>query len=278
MVITLCDGLLQTHGYQVAIAWWCLERSLDAGDGSTISEDQWLKMAMPMQWREFIGFLPQLLSAQRIHQVEQVDQSNYRIERQPIGKPCEWGASRHVQLNLKQHGIHERDISGLERGYREAVVPGQRNDEAFVKWALRKHYSSVQGDKPLVIDRNWEPTPTVVSQLIKEGVPESFIADKVPEFRLYWREMGVPRASYQQTFVSYLKKLWLEGAAGEVSIDEWSPSPVNATEASRFGGERGFAELEAEFRVYWRDVGKKFECAKWNALFEEFVSKQPLRH
>ncbi len=270
MNVTLCDDLLK-HGYRVAFAWWCIEQVLNTVEGEVFSAEQWNDISLPMEWCEAVELLPVLVRENRINGFHLIGQSSVSISLAENRRPNVWSVSRNSVINLKQHGISEKDVKNLAREYKQVWAADTWDDASFLSWALRKHYHSGGGDKPLLIDRHWTPSKRAVDQLLGEGVPEEVIRDCIPEFRLYWEEMGIPRASYHQTFVSYVRKTFREPSLK--GVGEWSPSDHAFSAISKFGGERRLPELVASFRLYWAEVGEKFSNEKWEKLFIEYGSK-----
>ncbi len=272
MNVTLCDDLLQ-HGYRVAFAWWCIERAMKAVEGTAFNSEHWAKASLPMEWGEAIEFLPVLVQLDRIQSFDLVSQSEVRIALIDDQLQSEWKVSRSVVINLKQHGLSEKQIKNLARTYMQTFAVASRKDSSFLSWALKSHYNSGGGDKPVLIDRHWTPSKAAVDQLLSEGLPEGVIRDCVPEFRLYWQEVGIPRASYHQTFVSYARKVFREPAINGIGVGKWSPSDHAVNAVSESGDDRKLPELIASFRLYWEEVGAKFSSDKWEKLFIEYGCK-----
>ncbi len=272
MNVTLCDDLLQ-HGYRIAFAWWCIERVMKAVKGTVINSEHWVKASLPMEWSEAVELLPELVQVNRIQGFDLLSQSAVSITLIDDDIENGWTVSRGVVINLKQHGLTEKQVKNLAQTYMQTFAANSWKDSSFLSWALKRHYHVDGGDKPVLIDRHWTPSKAAVDQLLSEGLPEGVIRDCVPEFRLYWQEVGIPRASYHQTFVSYARKVFREPAINGIGVGKWSPSDHAVNAVSESGGDRELPELIASFRLYWEEVGAKFSSDKWEKLFIEYGCK-----
>lgn len=273
MNVTLRDDLLQ-HGYRMAFAWWCIDRAMKAVRGTVINYEHWVKASLPMEWSEAVELLPALVQVNRIQGFDLLSQSAVSITLIDDDIENGWKVSRSVVINLKQHGLTEKQVKNLAQTYMQTFAANSWKDSSFLSWALKRHYHADGGDKPVLIDRHWTPSNVAVNQLISEGVPEEYIVDCVPEFRLYWQEVGIPRASYHQTFISYVQKIFTDRSFEEIGVAEWLPSEHSVSVVSKFGDDNQSAELIASFRLYWQDVGARFSPGKWEQLFIEYSCRR----
>jgi hypothetical protein len=65
-----------------------------------------------------------------------------------------------------------------------------------------------QPTRPAVIDLNFQPNQETRQWLYQHRIPDQFINDQIPEFISYWRELGVKRPTWQNTFLKNVKKNW----------------------------------------------------------------------
>lgn len=66
-----------------------------------------------------------------------------------------------------------------------------------------------RGRKPkILLAEDWTPADSTYALLTKGGIPETFSASCLDEFRLYWRERGEVRPGWEATFVNGVKMQW----------------------------------------------------------------------
>ncbi len=281
MNVLLCDTLLNRYGYRSAFGWWCLERFivLAGGEGNkdrlSIDRVNWTRRELLMPWTDFVAVLPDLVRAGRLQSFEttRADVIDLILTSHESPPTLAWEVSKAAISNLKQHGLVEREIRSWAREFDASSCNASDIDGSFVKWALRRHYQQSGGDKPLVIDKHWTPSESTLEVLSSKQIPAVFIEDRLPEYWLYWKDVGVPRASYQSTFISYIEECWSNELSKDCKVDEWQPSEQLFNHANISLGDRAAAELLGRFRLYWRDQGKQYPSERWELLFSEYIVK-----
>lgn len=280
MNVLLCDTLLEKYGYQSAFGWWCLERFITlAGhegnkDRLPIDRVNWTRRELHMPWADFVAVLPDLVRAERLHSFETTRDGVIDLILSSHESPptLAWEVSSAAIGNLKQHGLAEREIRSWATEFFASTRDTSNIDEGFVKWALRRHYQQSGGEKPLVIDKHWTPSESTLKVLFSKEIPAEFINDRLPEYWLYWKDVGVPRASYQGTFISYIEECWSNELSRDCMVDEWQPSEQLLDHANIRLGDRATSELLGRFRLYWSDQGGEHSSERWDFLFTEYLA------
>lgn len=182
-----------------------------------------------------------------------------------------------TKMNLRQHGLTDTEVQAYFVLFTAAIniTTTPRWEDEFVRYALRRFYSTKSNNKPLLIDTNWIPPATIVEQLIEEGIDRVFIEDQIPVFRLYWREKGMPRISYGQTFYAYIKRSW--GRDRPISMNkQWQPSKHVIDILSKQFPHVDIGLAVLEFRLFWGEQNKELSAEEWNKQFKIFVKKEAL--
>lgn len=120
---------------------------------------------------------------------------------------CDWHPT-YKSLN----GIPDYVFAELLRSYRDqysgCTYPAANLDlhfENFCHTRWNRDARNVRAGGPTFINKNWEPSESLVCELKNEGIAGEDIDELVPEFRLYWMERNEPRASWSGTFRWFVK-------------------------------------------------------------------------
>ncbi len=78
----------------------------------------------------------------------------------------------------------------------------------FVSWMVNKSNSGSELFGPLVIPSDWIPSVEIYKILGDENIDQIFAESLSKEFRLYWSESGIPRHSWNSTFLMHAREKW----------------------------------------------------------------------
>jgi hypothetical protein len=140
-------------------------------------------------------------------------------KRKPEAMTRDWQPSEHTWEQLERMAINpgfaaevlpEFIYKWLERGGHSA-----RWGELFIEYAREEWAYYCQGieKNPVAkpISRNWQPGGDCLNHLLNQcEINQDFTLALVPEFRLYWREQGGARKSWDAVFVRHARYQWAE--------------------------------------------------------------------
>ena len=126
---------------------------------------------------------------------------------QPSDDALEILINADVSPQFIQDAIPEFVLYWRERG----IVNGAWNTR-FIEH-IRKQWAKYQAsfgmdDVPRPIAPDWQPSMECYEILQLAEIDESFARAKVPEFVLYWRDSQQARASWNTTFLQFIKQEW----------------------------------------------------------------------
>jgi len=145
-------------------------------------------------------------------------------------------------------------------------------DPLFIKHiisnAAYKYQTKAKGE-PMSIA--WRPCDEMTAILAKEGIDQSFIADCLLSFQMYWMEKKTESDHWNTIFLKYVRRTWKQYSGVEPQlIDEWHPSKETYQILQDNGIDQAFSEaVVPEFRLYWQDRGEPH--FNWNTRFIERV-------
>lgn len=156
----------------------------------------------------------------------------------------DWSPSEHTWEQLERLAINpgfaaellpEFIYKWLERGGHSA-----RWGELFIEYAREEWTYYCQGieKNPVAkpISRNWQPGADCLNHLLNQcEIDRDFALELVPEFRLYWREQGAARKSWDAIFVRHARHKWAERnklARNDLAIGQQYGKPTETREQS----------------------------------------------
>lgn len=126
-----------------------------------------------------------------------------------------WIPSGDTLQALSQLGIPQTIQSEYLDSYREEfgnqrVYVSDWNEHFLVrarhKWAAdNRNDRASQGT---FMSASWTPSDETVAQLVSEGMNEGWLETLALEFRLYWREVGTRRVSWNNQFRWWARRQW----------------------------------------------------------------------
>ncbi|WP_066967526.1 DnaT-like ssDNA-binding domain-containing protein [Microbulbifer sp. Q7] len=140
-------------------------------------------------------------------------------KRKPEPMTRDWQPSENTWEQLRRLAINpsfaaellpEFIYKWLERGGHSARWGEQFIDYARTEWA---YYCQGIEKNPVAkpISRNWQPSTDCLGHLLNQcEIDREFVLGLVPEFRLYWREQGAARKSWDSVFVRHARYQWAE--------------------------------------------------------------------
>ncbi|TLM74005.1 DnaT-like ssDNA-binding domain-containing protein [Microbulbifer harenosus] len=140
-------------------------------------------------------------------------------KRKPEPMTRDWQPSEHTWEQMRRLAINpnfaaellpEFIYKWLERGGHSARWGELFIEYARVEWA---YYCQGIEKNPVAkpIARNWQPSSDCLGHLMNQcEIDREFVLGLVPEFRLYWREQGGARKSWDAVFVRHARYQWAE--------------------------------------------------------------------
>ncbi|RMA82370.1 DnaT-like ssDNA-binding domain-containing protein [Umboniibacter marinipuniceus] len=144
------------------------------------------------------------------------------------------------------------------------------------KW--REHQQDeAESARKQPLNEGWIPGDDVTNILLRDGVPQSFIDDCVPEFKLYWRERGDSSSTWDSKFLQHIRRQW-QSYSHNIKHDT-NPQPI----APNWQPDRDVIDILAmanipadfaasvvgEFVLYWRESQQLHRS--WNSKFLQHV-------
>ncbi|HEY8568711.1 DnaT-like ssDNA-binding domain-containing protein [Microbulbifer sp.] len=140
-------------------------------------------------------------------------------KRKPEPMTRDWQPSEHTWEQMRRLAINpsfaaellpEFIYKWLERGGHSARWGELFIEYARVEWA---YYCQGIEKNPVAkpISRSWQPSSDCLGHLLNQcEIDREFALGLVPEFRLYWREQGAARKSWDAVFVRHARYQWAE--------------------------------------------------------------------
>jgi hypothetical protein len=165
--------------------------------------------------------------------------------------------------------------------HRESGETKSAWSSAFSQYAVRRwkqqQYKDIEQAKKQPINRHWRPSPDAWEILQRDGITQNFIEDAIPEFILYWSELGTANSNWNSRFVQHIRLQWAR-FRNAISNDQeysriptdWQPSPevFDILKMACIDAEFARAQVH-EFVLYWRDSGQAHRS--WNTKFLQHV-------
>ena len=139
------------------------------------------------------------------------------------------------------------------------------------------------------IHSDWQPRDSTYALLEHDrGVPRSFAAEQLDEFRLYWLDRNSTTFSWDSRFLRHVLRAWRNQQShseAQTAISQaapthstqlhgnWQPSTDAVEILARGGIDKAFIEAAVpEFILYWRERGDSLKT--WNSKFVAHVRRQ----
>lgn len=149
-----------------------------------------------------------------------------------------------------------------------------------------------------LIAANWEPDSEQLLQIAQLNIPQDFIREQLPEFRIYWRDRHETRHSWGSKFLQHVVKKYreyetqmsrqkresetethfIQQQLETVMHPGWRPSK-DALEVLVKHAAISLAFVEdaiPEFVLYWQERGEVGRT--WNSKFIQHVKRQWVRY
>ena len=206
-------------------------------------------------------------------------------------RPAQDSLHRIAKLGIPQDFVKSQ-LPAFIVYWRDRNVSQHSWDSLFLKWMMKEwryEESRLNREKkreaqenpeflnrantPVLIDRDWRPDEDVFQILERSGINRHFLEGCIPEFILYWRERGEPRASWGTHFVQHVRKQWAyystatqEERTPKLIPDDWTPSDDCYDIIRMANIDLAFAQdTVKEFVLYWKE--SKQAHRSWNAKF-----------
>ncbi len=121
-----------------------------------------------------------------------------------------WHPSEQTMGLLKMRGISEAFVVERVRSYNAQFEPSFSNsvtDQRFYQFVEAEwRTNQIEAHTPKKIDIGWSPTEHTVEQLHALGISDNFISSVVPEFVMYYFELGRKYLSWEDLFMKYVRR------------------------------------------------------------------------
>ncbi len=200
---------------------------------------------------------------------------------------------RNVLNSLQAKGVIEVTFSGdnvlvapfKQDAQRTTVVKEQTTNQQYSTAAAlaKPSNSAIKAMTP-----DWQPrTATYDALTHNHGIPKSFAAKQLDEFRLYWQDRQTTAFSWDSKFLRHVLHAWrnqpatpAEAKIFDVAPDtvkpltqDWQPSTDAINILVRSGVSAEFIESTVpEFILYWRERGDSLKT--WNSKFVAHIRRQ----
>jgi hypothetical protein len=123
------------------------------------------------------------------------------------------------------------------------------------------------------IPSDWQPTEDAIKQILQSGIDREFALSLVPEFIIYWREVGATHHAWSGKFFKHSMHEWrrheMALAQGRIfgpMTSNWQPTQQVINTLAQGGIQSEFSRAcVPEFRIYWIDQGTITNT--WNTRF-----------
>lgn len=105
-----------------------------------------------------------------------------------------------------------------ERGVRLATWNTKFIEHIRRQWE-KYNASFGQDDTPRPIPPDWQPSPACFEILQLAEIDPDYARSKVPEFVMYWRDSLQVRASWNTTFLQYIKQDWARRLTAPLEVE-----------------------------------------------------------
>ncbi len=185
----------------------------------------------------------------------------------------QYGVSREFALSQ----LHEFVSYWRQRGTANNAWGSKFAAQVRRKW--REHQqeqAELKRNQPIA--ENWQPGGEVIDILVvKSQIPEAFVSDCIPEYRLYWKERGQPSNAWDSKFLTHVKRQWdiyqqklkYDTAPRPIPAN-WQPEPdvIDILKIANIDLEFAVS-LVGEFVLYWRESNQL--NSSWNSKFLQHV-------
>ena len=139
-------------------------------------------------------------------------------------------------------------------------------------------------ERKKIISKTYQPSKNILKEAKSLGLPDYFVKNKLPEFRLYWTDRQDKSFSWDYKFLKYLLKEWRREEEKKNKASKMKPIPKSwnpSKEALQILqlaeiDEKFVADSLPEFILYWSE--RKIISDSWNSKFLNHVKNQWVRY
>jgi hypothetical protein len=199
--------------------------------------------------------------------------------------PDRWQPDNHVIQQLTRLGIPEEFILDA---IPEFVTYWRESGKSAISWGSKfqervrklwmEYETKVAANKlPTQITKDWQPSKDALDILKRDNIDPQFIQDSIAEFLLYWMERGSAEITWNNKFVSHIRRQWqqfcssIEHSTNPTRIPKnWEPSPECYEIARLAQIDSEFAREQVKpFVLYWSDSNQT--SPSWNTKFVQHL-------
>jgi len=139
------------------------------------------------------------------HAVQFVPQKTFSPDWRPSANAVEDLVGRGVSADFVDRCCAEFVFYHTESQTQRRVTNADFLRFTLSRWQKEK---SLIRDAASYMQSSWHPGKTAVETLIKKGISETFIAEQLPEFVLYWKDRGERSPNWDTKFVQRVAAQW----------------------------------------------------------------------
>ncbi|MFT5117439.1 MAG: hypothetical protein ACI9NY_000968 [Kiritimatiellia bacterium] len=200
--------------------------------------------------------------------------------------PSNWRPDRDTlailsQLNIPEHFIREQ-LPEFVHYWRERGESQRTWGTKFVQHLKRQWTHHVaKTNNASALPSHWQASDELQRQIIREGIPDTFVQKSLQRFGLYHKSSGAINSNWDMPFFSWLKEDWekqdapfLDKKKSTAIAPEWQPDTHTLTYlANSQGIDPAFIdECVPEFVHKW--IEKNAIHSEWGTLFAEHIIQQ----
>jgi hypothetical protein len=176
-----------------------------------------------------------------------------------------------------------------ERGRAEYAWDNKFRLRVIERWERSRQTSAEATFKaaqpPATLDRSWYPDVDALQILERSGISREFIEDSIPEFVLYWREIGDKAIagnsiSWGSKFIAHVRRQWSRYTNALEHDQEPRPIAANWQPSEDLYDILRMANIDIlfaceqlpEFILFWQDAGTPQRS--WNTKFLQHIKYQ----
>ena len=126
------------------------------------------------------------------------------------------------------------------------------------------------------IPENYHPSDIVIEQLTQfVKIPEDYIYEQIPEFKIYYMETQAKRLSWDQVFCSWVKKSWNFNKDKIKIEDDFTPTEETLKNCANKGISDDICMNELKsFILYWKSNNSQYTPKMWQERFFNWIQRK----
>jgi hypothetical protein len=175
---------------------------------------------------------------------------------------------------LRQYGLTQGQIQDRLSEYRAAFPNG--TDQAFLRYAARQSQHILSA--LTLLPQGWCPSPPTLTAMESAGIPATIRTEYLKQYSARYANQPINQSNWNDHCLACCLAWWAEDNRNERAINgsymgaDWTPGDDLLAQLESQGMDRYWLDtLALEFRLYWKDIGKK--KANWRAQFAWWARK-----